>query len=149
MYQPIQFKHAASLLALTVLTILSASTSFAQVDYSTFNYPDAMGGSTFLTGVRGAGVSNVYVTGTFRPQGSQDTQGLLYQGLLDGTGQWTVLNLARRRNALHDCGRLQPNKLRRDRSWLPCELGFGDTNALRLDIVRLWERPHQGRHLAF
>ena len=77
MYQAIRFKDAANLLALTVLTILSASTSFAQVDYSTFNYPDAMGGSTFLTGVRGAGGSNVYVTGTFRPQGSQDTQGLL------------------------------------------------------------------------
>ena len=92
MYQAIRFKDAANLLALTVLTILSASTSFAQVDYSTFNYPDAMGGSTFLTGVRGAGGGNVYVTGTFRPQGSQDTQGLLYQGLLDGTGQWTVLN---------------------------------------------------------
>src|SRR5713101_622374 len=92
MYQAIQFKSAAALLALTVLTILSARTSFAQVDYSTFNYPDAMGGSTFLTGVRGAGEGNVYVTGTFRPQGSSDTQGLLYQGPLTGGGQWTVLN---------------------------------------------------------
>src|SRR5437764_14167497 len=92
MYQPIQVKNAVTLLALTALTILFASTSLAQVDYSSFNYPDAMGGSTFLTGVRGAGGGNVYVTGTFRPQGSQDTQGLLYQGLLNGTGQWTVLN---------------------------------------------------------
>jgi hypothetical protein len=88
----IQFKSAAALLALGVLTILSANTSFAQVDYSTFNYPDAMGGSTFLTGVRGAGEGNVYVTGTFRPQDSSGTQGLLYQGLLDGSGQWTILN---------------------------------------------------------
>src|SRR5437763_244353 len=155
MYQAIRFKNTANLLALTVLTILSASTSFAQVDYSTFNYPDAMGGSTFLTGVRGAGGGSVYVTGTFRPQGSQDTQGLLYQGLLDGTGQWTVLNFPSTsgvtvtRNALYDRGRIQRNKLRRNRSRLPCELGFVDTDALRLDIVRLWERPHQGRRLAF
>jgi hypothetical protein len=92
MFPLVQFKIAATLLALAVLIILSANTSFAQADYSTFNYPDAMGGSTFLTGVRGAGDGNVYVTGTFRPQNSNGTEGRLYQGLLDGSGQWTILN---------------------------------------------------------
>lgn len=91
MYQPNQFKNAATL-TVVVLMILCAKTSFAQVDYLTFNYPDAMGGSTFLTGVRGAGGRGVYVTGTFHPQGSSDTEGLLYQGLLTGGGRWTVLN---------------------------------------------------------
>jgi hypothetical protein len=92
MYQPIQFKNAATLVALAVLIILPAKTSFAQVDYSTFNYPDVMGGSTFLTGVRGAGGRDLYVTGTFLPQGSSDMQGLLYQGRLSGDRQWTVPN---------------------------------------------------------
>jgi hypothetical protein len=91
MYQLNQFRNAATL-TLAVLIILFAKTSFAQVNYSTFNYPDAMGGSTFLTGVRGAAGPGVYITGTFRPQNSSDTQGLLYQGRLSGGGQWTVLN---------------------------------------------------------
>ncbi len=62
MYQPIQFKNTTILLALAILTILCANISFAQVDYSTLNYPGgAMGSSTFLTGIRGAGGENVYI----------------------------------------------------------------------------------------
>jgi hypothetical protein len=92
MHPQIQFKNTATLFVVAIVLILCANTSFAQVDYSTFNYPDAMGGSTFLTGVRGAAGRGVYITGTFRPQSSSDTQGLLYQGRLSGGGQWTVLN---------------------------------------------------------
>jgi len=93
MYQPIQFKNTTILLALAILTILCANISFAQVDYSTLNYPGgAMGSSTFLTGVRGAGGENVYITGFYALAGETNGQGLFYQGLLDGSGDWTLLN---------------------------------------------------------
>ena len=92
MYQPIHFKNITTPLALAILIILWANTCFAQVSYSTFDYPGAVGDSTFLTGVRGAGGGGVYITGTYVPQGSTDTQGLLYQGPLSGVGQWTILN---------------------------------------------------------
>jgi len=92
MYQPIHFKNIKTHLALAVLIILFANTCFAQASYSTFNYPGAVGDSTFLTGVRGAGGRDVYITGTYVQQGSTDTQGLLYQGPLSGGGQWTILN---------------------------------------------------------
>ena len=52
MYQPIHFKNITTHLALAILIILRANTCFAQVSYSTFNYPGAAGDSTFLTGVR-------------------------------------------------------------------------------------------------
>jgi hypothetical protein len=48
MYHPIRFKNTITLPVLASLIILYANMSFAQVDYSTFNYPDAMGGSTGL-----------------------------------------------------------------------------------------------------
>ena len=83
MYQPIHFKNITTHLALAILIILRANTCFAQVSYSTFNYPGAAGDSTFLTGVQGAGGGNVYITGTYEQQGSTDTQGLLYQGLFE------------------------------------------------------------------
>jgi hypothetical protein len=92
MYQPIHFKNTTTQLALAVLIMLCANTCFAQVSYSTFNYPGAVGDSTFLTGVRGAGGGDVYITGTYEQQGSTDTQGLFYQGLLSGGGQWTIMN---------------------------------------------------------
>ena len=93
MYQPIQFKNTTILLALAILTILCANISFAQVDYSTLNYPGgAMGSSTFLTGIRGAGGENVYITGFYALAGETNGQGLFYQGLLDGSGDWTLLN---------------------------------------------------------
>lgn len=76
-----------------MLTILCANTSFAQVDYSTLNYSGgAMGSSTFLTGIRGAGGENVYITGFYTLAGETNGQGLFYQGLLDGSGDWILLN---------------------------------------------------------
>ncbi len=43
MYQPIQFKRATTLLTLVSLIIFCANISFAQVSYSTFNYPGTPG----------------------------------------------------------------------------------------------------------
>jgi hypothetical protein len=64
--------------------------------YSPFSYPDAAGGSTFLTGVRGVsgGPSDqVYISGVYTPFGSADTQGLMYQGsITSNTGSWYTLN---------------------------------------------------------
>lgn len=92
MYQPIHYKNAAMLLTLASVIILCANISFAQVDYSTFDYPAAMGASNGPTGVRGAGGQDVYITGTWDSNGSH---GLLYEGPLTGggqSGQWTVLD---------------------------------------------------------
>lgn len=63
-----KFKNSlTTLLALAALIILCANVSFAQVSYATFNYPGAVGDSTFLTGVRGAGEQDVYMTGVYAP----------------------------------------------------------------------------------
>jgi hypothetical protein len=47
MYQPIHFKNITTHLALAILIILCANTCFAQVSYSTFDYPGALGDSHF------------------------------------------------------------------------------------------------------
>jgi hypothetical protein len=64
--------------------------------YSPFSYPDAAGGSTFLTGVRGVSggpSAQVYISGVYTPFGSADTQGLMYQGsITSNTGSWYTLN---------------------------------------------------------
>ncbi len=143
MHSLIQFKNPTTLFSVAILTVLCANSSFAQVDYSTFNYPGAMGGSTFLTGVRGAGGGNVYVTGTFRPQDSQDTQGLLYQGLLNGVGQWAVLNfpsspsITVTSTALYGPNTRSPNKVRLAGSYKQSETG-------QLDHGLLYEGPPDG-----
>jgi hypothetical protein len=81
-------------LAATAAAVL-AGNCLAQ-SYSPFSYPDAAGGSTFLTGVRGVsgGPSDqVYISGVYTPFGSADTQGLMYQGsITSNTGSWYTLN---------------------------------------------------------
>jgi hypothetical protein len=100
-YQPIQFKRATTLLTLVSLIIFCANISFAQVSYSTFNYPGAPGDSTGLSGVRGAGGHDVYIMGAHVPQGTTDPEGILYHGPLNGGGDWTVLNFQSPGRRLH------------------------------------------------
>ena len=133
MYQPIHFKNITTHLALAILIILRANTCFAQVSYSTFNYPGAAGDSTFLTGVRGAGGGNVYITGTYEQQGSTDTQGLLYQGPLSGGGQWTILNFPGADitgTALYGPDSLAPDSVRLVGSYKQTETGQQDHGLL-------------------
>jgi hypothetical protein len=100
MYQRIHFKNVITLIALTILTTLSANISFADpVSYSPFSYPDAMGGSFGPTGVRSAGGEDLYITGSVHPPAPSPTpaclvssHGLLYKGPLSGEGSWTVLD---------------------------------------------------------
>jgi hypothetical protein len=81
-------------LAATAAALL-AGNCLAQ-SYIPFSYPDAAGGSTFLTGVRGVsgGPSDqVYISGVYTPLGSADTQGLMYQGsITTNNGSWYTLN---------------------------------------------------------
>lgn len=64
--------------------------------FSTFNYPLAGEGSTYLTGIRGdgsAGTNHVFMTGVYTPAGSSNTQGLIYRGSITAnTGTWTAVN---------------------------------------------------------
>jgi hypothetical protein len=77
----------------TMLTICCAGPAVADVSYSTFNYPDAAGGETFLTGIRADGLDGVFMTGVFTPLGESATQGLLYRGsITSNSGAWTVVN---------------------------------------------------------
>ncbi|MEO6845662.1 MAG: hypothetical protein ABI443_00235 [Chthoniobacterales bacterium] len=71
--------------------LVLVSSSWA-VDYAPFNYPDADGGSTYLTGIRGDTDPNVVMTGVYTPVGTSNTQGLIYSGALDNSGVWNVLN---------------------------------------------------------
>ena len=133
MCQPIRFKNTTTQLALAVLIMLCANTCFAQVSYSTFNYPGAVGDSTFLTGVRGAGGGDVYITGTYMQQGSTDTQGLLYQGSLSGGDQWTILNFPGAdvtSTALYGPDGLPPDNVRLVGSYKQTETGQQDHGLL-------------------
>ena len=115
------------------MIILRANTCFAQVSYSTFNYPGAAGDSTFLTGVRGAGGGDIYITGTYEQQGSTDTQGLLYQGPLSGVGQWTILNFPGADitgTALYGPDSLAPDSVRLVGSYKQTETGQQDHGLL-------------------
>jgi hypothetical protein len=93
-------KALTTLVLLGILTPLCVNISFAQVNYSQFNYPDTMGGSFGPTGVRGAEGRDVYVTGAVHPTPPPtptpacfvDSHGLLYKGKLNGNGSWTVLD---------------------------------------------------------
>src|SRR5205823_5993473 len=89
----------STLAVLCLIQSLIANVAFAQVKYSPFNYPDAMGGSWGPTGVRSAGGQNVFVTGSVHPPAPSPTpscfvasHGLLYEGPLNGNGNWTVLD---------------------------------------------------------
>src|SRR5262249_35611472 len=86
---------------LCMLQPLIANVAFAQVKYSLFSDPQAIGGTQGPTGVRGAGGQNAYVTGIYHPSPtppppcSVDSNGLLYVGPLSGggaSGSWTMLN---------------------------------------------------------
>src|SRR5215469_14276037 len=101
MYQRIHFKNVTTLIAVAILTTLSANISFADpVRYSPFNYPDAMGGSWGPTGVRSAGGQDLYITGSVHPTPPPSptpacvvaSHGLLYKGGLNGDGSFTVLD---------------------------------------------------------
>ncbi|NBV47240.1 MAG: hypothetical protein EBR86_16795 [Planctomycetia bacterium] len=79
-----------------VVAIVSLSDVALGQSYIPFDYPQAAGGSTFLTGVRGVagGPSDqVYISGVFKPSGTSATQGLMYQGSINAnTGAWYTLN---------------------------------------------------------
>jgi hypothetical protein len=98
MYQPVRFKITTTLLPLSSLIILCVNVSFAQAKYSTFNYPQANGGSYGPTGIRSAGGQNVFVTGSVHPSPAPTppcpvgSHGILYEGSLSGNGDWTVLD---------------------------------------------------------
>src|SRR5438552_658356 len=142
MYQPIQFKHATTLLTLVSLIIFCANISFAQVSYSTFNYPGAPGDSTGLSGVRGAGRHDVYITGANVPQGTTDPEGILYHGPLNGGGDWTVLNFQSpgmdvTGTVLYGPNTLSPNNVRIVGSYTQSDTG-------QLNHGALYEGPPDG-----
>src|SRR5262249_11762198 len=138
-----KFKNSlTTLLALAALIILCANVSFAQVSYSTFNYPGAVGDSTFLTGVRGAGEQNVYITGVYLPVGSTNTQGLLYQGALSGAGQWTVLNFPGA--DVTDTALYGPDSLPPDNVRLVGSYKLKQTETVAQDHGLLYEGPPDG-----
>jgi hypothetical protein len=138
MYQPIRFKNTTALPVIASLKMLCANVCFAQVEYSTFNYPDAMGGSTGLSGVRGAGGQNVYITGAYRPAVSPtptpacsvELHGLLYEGSLSGGGNWTVLDYPSSAGTtvtgtvLYGPDALPSNDVRVAGSYTTCETGI-------------------------
>jgi hypothetical protein len=71
--------------------MLGAQISSAQVRYSTLNYPGT--GSTGLSGVRGIGGQDVYITGGFQPASQKPPkEGVLYKGPLHGGGTWAIFN---------------------------------------------------------
>src|SRR5215467_8811261 len=82
----------STLAALCLIQSLIANVAFAQVKYSLFSDPQAIGGTQGPTGVRGAGGQDVYVTGIYHPSPtppppcSVDSHGLLYTGPLSGGG---------------------------------------------------------------
>jgi len=80
------------LFALAAALGLAAANVRADINYATLNYPDAAGGSTFLTGIRAGVGADVLMSGVYTPVGTSDTQGLIYSGGLDGTGVWNAVN---------------------------------------------------------
>ncbi len=88
----------STLAALCLIQSLIANVAFAQAKYSTFNYPNANGGSYGPTGIRSAGGQNVFVTGSVHPSPTPTppcsvvSHGILYEGALSGNGDWTVLD---------------------------------------------------------
>lgn len=135
------------ILLATILAVLGPASALARVSYSTFNYPDAAGGSTFLTGIRAGGTNGVFMTGVFTPLSATDTQGLLYQGpLTSNSGAWTVVNYAN--EDLPSAGTVTSTAL-----YGPNDLGAGDVRAVgsyktvasgEADIGLLYEGPTDG-----
>ena len=95
-----QVRVLSALAALCLIQSLIANVAFAQAKYSTFNYPQANGGSYGPTGIRSAEGQNVFVTGAVHPTPPPTptppcfvaSHGLLYTGSLNGSGSWTVLD---------------------------------------------------------
>lgn len=127
--------------------MLCAGSAVAQVSYSTFNYPDAAGGQTYLTGIRADGAGGVFMTGVFTPFGLTTTQGLLYQGpLTSNTGAWTVVNYP-------DAQLPTPGTVTSTALYGPNDLGGGAVRAVgsyktaasgAYDIGLLYEGPTDG-----
>src|SRR5215469_17427704 len=70
-----QVRVLSTLAALCLIQSLIANVAFAQVKYSLFSDPQAIGGTQGPTGVRGAGGQDVYVTGIYHPQTPTPTPG--------------------------------------------------------------------------
>jgi hypothetical protein len=133
----------STLAALFLIQSLIANVAFAQAKYSTFNYPQANGGSYGPTGIRSAGGQNVFVTGsvhplmsatptptptpTCSPAPSPASHGLLYEGPLNGNGNWTVLDypsspgITVTGTVLYGPDALPPNNVRIVGSYTKCE----------------------------
>jgi len=154
MYHPIHLKSTITLVAVGLLTTLIANVAVAQVKYSPFNYPDAMGGSFGPTGIRGAGGQNVFITGSVHPTPPPtptppcfvDSHGLLYTGPLSGEGSWTVLDYPSSSpsptvtgTVLYGPDNLPPNNVRIVGSYTLCD----DPNGTRNHGL-LYEGPPDG-----
>jgi hypothetical protein len=132
----------STLAALCLIQSLIANVAFAQAKYSPFNYPQANGGSYGPTGIRSAGGQNVFVTGsvhpptptptatptpTCSPAPSPASHGILYEGPLNGSGDWTVLDYPSSSNitvtgtVLYGPDALPPNNVRIVGSYTKCE----------------------------
>ena len=123
----------STLAALCLLQSLIANVAFAQAKYSTFNYPQANGGSYGPTGIRSAGGQNVFVTGSAHPSPAPTppcpvgSHGILYEGSLSGSGDWTVLDYPTSSNitvtgtVLYGPDALPPGNVRIVGSYTKCE----------------------------
>ena len=123
----------STLAALCLLQSLIANVAFAQAKYSTFNYPQANGGSYGPTGIRSAGGQNVFVTGSVHPSPAPTppcpvgSHGILYEGSLSGSGDWTVLDYPSSSNitvtgtVLYGPDALPPGNVRIVGSYTKCE----------------------------
>jgi hypothetical protein len=124
--------------ALCLIQSLIANVAFAQVKYSLFSDPQAIGGTQGPTGVRGAGGQDVYVTGIYHPPTPTpspgcpptNSNGLLYVGPLSGggnSGSWTILNypsspgITVTGTALYGPDNLPPSNVRLVGSYTKCE----------------------------
>ena len=123
----------STLAALCLLQSLIANVAFAQAKYSPFNYPQANGGSYGPTGIRSAGGQNVFVTGSVHPSPAPTppcpvgSHGILYEGSLSGSGDWTVLDYPSSSNitvtgtVLYGPDALPPGNVRIVGSYTKCE----------------------------
>src|SRR5262245_18501425 len=133
----------STLAALCLIQSFIANVAFAQAKYSPFNYPNANGGSYGPTGIRSAGGQNVFVTGsvhpvmsptptptgtpTCSPAPSPASHGILYEGSLNGNGDWTVLDypsspgITVTGTVLYGPDNLPPNNVRIVGSYTKCE----------------------------
>lgn len=83
-----------TLRAVAPLALLLAASPAWAVDYETFSYPLAAGGSTYLTGIRSDTGPTTLMTGVYTPSGTSATQGIIYVGPITdaNAGTWYLLN---------------------------------------------------------